>query len=127
MVTVMPQPAYESTSDLVEDYTGVQENSGRLALYAFCDYTYVFYRPTFFDAWTKEAVKRGMDKNEKNGIPGDLDLLNPLSLSSSLLLEPSLAFLPSPPSHVGMVVVLSSTPPPSSPLPPSLDPFKALT
>ena len=68
LVGAVRQLAYGSASDLVEGYTGVQENQGRLMLYAFCDCLGVSYRPTYLGAWIEEALQKEMDKNAEGGL-----------------------------------------------------------
>lgn len=72
LVSVVRQLAYGCCSDIAEEYTGVPYNSGRDALYGFCDWINVFHGPTFLGAWTAEAIKKEMDINAERGFTGML-------------------------------------------------------
>ena len=72
LVCVMRQLAYGCSGDIAEEYTGCPLNSGRDALYAFCNWLDAFHGPTFLGAWTEEAVKKEMDKNAARGFTGML-------------------------------------------------------
>ena len=66
MVSCVRQLAYGNFADVAEEYTGVQEETGRLMLYAFCTWLDVVHGPTFLGAWTEEAIKEEMDKKVKS-------------------------------------------------------------
>ena len=72
MVSCVRQLACGNSADVAEEYTGVQEETGRLMLYAFCTWLDVVHGPTFLGAWTEEAIKEEMDKNAERGFTGML-------------------------------------------------------
>ena len=72
LVNVMRQLAHRNIADIVEEYIGVHENSGRLMLLHYWIRLDVFYGPTNLGAWTEEAIKKGMDINSGRGFTGML-------------------------------------------------------
>ena len=70
LVAAVRQLAYGACSDHVHEYTGVADQTAKIALKKFCRWVIRNYGDEFLNSWGEEEIRKEMEVNAKRGFPG---------------------------------------------------------